>query len=58
LPEDGFAIGALVIHPMFGPGTVLDRKGEGKNLKLTIHFTEHGSKKIAPAYTKLRVQTK
>ena len=54
-PGDGFAVGAGVVHPMFGPGYILDREGAGKTLKLTIHFAEHGSKKILPAYTKLRV---
>ena len=41
--------------PRFGPGRILDREGSGKHLKLTIHFLEHGSKKILPAYTSLRV---
>jgi len=56
-PEDGFAIGALVRHPRFGGGTILDREGRGKQLKLTIRFADHGSKKILPAYTKLLIQT-
>ncbi len=56
-PEDGFTIGALVRHPRFGGGTILDREGRGKHLKLTIRFADHGSKKILPAYTKLLIQT-
>jgi DNA helicase-2/ATP-dependent DNA helicase PcrA len=56
-PEDGFAVGAYVHHPRFGGGRILDREGSGKHLKLTIHFSDHGSKKILPAYTKLQVQT-
>ncbi len=54
--EDGFGVGALVLHPRFGGGKILDREGSGKHLKLTIHFSDHGPKKILPAYTKLRVE--
>ncbi|MCP3977755.1 MAG: UvrD-helicase domain-containing protein [bacterium] len=55
-PGDGFPVGATVVHPKFGGGTILNREGGGKHLKLTIHFPMHGAKKILPAYTKLRVQ--
>jgi DNA helicase-2/ATP-dependent DNA helicase PcrA len=53
--EDGYDIGAQVTHPRFGGGRILDRQGAGKNLKLTIHFADHGRKKILPAYTRLDV---
>jgi len=56
-PADGFAVGALVRHPRFGGGRILDREGSGKHLKLTIEFSDCGPKKIVPAYTKLLVQT-
>jgi DNA helicase-2/ATP-dependent DNA helicase PcrA len=56
-PGDGFPVGALVLHPKFGGGQILGREGSGKNLKLTIHFSEHGPKKILPSYTKLKVET-
>jgi DNA helicase-2/ATP-dependent DNA helicase PcrA len=52
---DGFNVGVKVSHPMFGRGQVLDREGSGKNLKLTIQFTGHGTKRILPAYTQLEV---
>jgi DNA helicase-2/ATP-dependent DNA helicase PcrA len=55
-PEDGFAVGALVLHPRFGGGTILNREGSGKNLKLTIRFSDCGPKKILPSYTSLKVQ--
>jgi len=55
-PADGFAVGARVLHPRFGGGTILDRDGSGKQLKLTIQFNDHGRKKILPAYTKLMVE--
>jgi len=54
---DGFTIGKFVRHPRFGDGRILAREGSGKNLKLTIHFTNFGSKKILPSYTKLQVQS-
>jgi DNA helicase-2/ATP-dependent DNA helicase PcrA len=53
--EDGFDVGAIVRHPRFGGGEILDREGEGKHLKLTIQFVAHGRKKILPAYTALEV---
>jgi DNA helicase-2/ATP-dependent DNA helicase PcrA len=54
--EDGLNVGAFVRHPRFGDGRILDREGAGKRLKLTIAFGSHGTKKILPAYTKLRVE--
>jgi len=54
-PGDGFPVGASVTHPLFGSGFILERQGEGKSLRLTINFSEHGRKKIVPSYTKLRV---
>jgi DNA helicase-2/ATP-dependent DNA helicase PcrA len=56
-PGDGFPVGASVTHPLFGSGFITERAGSGPSLKLTIDFAEHGSKKILPAYTKLRVYT-
>ena len=53
--DDGFDVGAIVRHPRFGGGQILDREGEGKHLKLTIQFAAHGRKKILPAYTALEL---
>jgi DNA helicase-2/ATP-dependent DNA helicase PcrA len=55
-PGDGYPVGARVMHPRFGGGKITQREGHGKNLKLTIHFSEHGPKKILPSYTKLSVE--
>ncbi len=55
-PEDGFAVGIRVSHPMFGSGQVLEREGSGKSLKLTIQFTGYGTKRILPAYTQLTTE--
>jgi DNA helicase-2/ATP-dependent DNA helicase PcrA len=51
-----YPVGATVKHPMFGMGKVVNSEGSGQSLKLTIHFVQHGAKKILPAYTKLLVQ--
>ena len=53
---DNYPIGGDVRHPSFGPGRILSREGSGKHLKLTIHFNDHGVKKILPSYTQLRVR--
>ncbi|HUC42725.1 MAG TPA: UvrD-helicase domain-containing protein [Candidatus Sulfotelmatobacter sp.] len=53
--EDGYSVGATVVHPMFGGGRVVDREGAGRNLKLTIQFPGFGTKKILPAYTQLQI---
>ena len=55
--EDGYSVGSRVIHPRFGVGQIVNREGKEKHLKLTIHFSDHGQKKILPAYTKLRVES-
>ena len=44
-------------YTVFIGGQILDRAGRGKNLKLTIHFSDHGQKKILPSYTKLSVES-
>ena len=54
--DDGFDVGVLVHHPMFGSGKILDREGSGKRLKLTIRFAGSGQKKILPSYTRLEVR--
>ena len=51
-----YPVGATVKHPMFGTGKVVGSEGSGPSLKLTIHFVQHGAKKILPAYTQLLVQ--
>jgi len=55
-PADGLAPGAWVLHPQFGSGQIVEREGDGKNLKLTIFFSDYGTKKILPAYTRLEVR--
>jgi DNA helicase II / ATP-dependent DNA helicase PcrA len=58
-PEaDGFDVGRHVLHPRFGDGKILAREGSGEHLKLTIHFGTEGTKKILPAYTRLKVEVR
>jgi DNA helicase-2/ATP-dependent DNA helicase PcrA len=42
----GFRSGAVVNHPKWGRGTVLQREGDGDDVKLTISFPGYGLKKI------------
>lgn len=52
---DGLRPGAWIRHPQFGAGRILEREGSGRGLKLTIHFSAGGRKKILPAFTRLEV---
>jgi DNA helicase-2/ATP-dependent DNA helicase PcrA len=56
IESGSYPVGATVKHPMFGTGKVVGSEGSGQSLKLTIHFVQHGAKKILPAYTQLLVQ--
>ncbi len=53
--DDGLDVGVYITHPLFGGGRILNREGNGKHIKLTIHFNRHGQKKILPAYTQLEI---
>lgn len=54
-----WAIGLHVRHPQFGSGVVTDLSGEGDELELEITFaSRHGTKKLKPKLTKLRVLDK
>jgi len=41
-----YGVGTQVHHQHFGRGVVQKREGEGEQLKLTVLFRDHGSKKI------------
>lgn len=52
-------VGIHVRHPQFGSGVVTDLTGEGDELELEITFaSRHGTKKLKPKLTKLRVLDK
>ncbi len=48
-----FGVGALVRHPKFGLGTVLQYEGSGAQARVQVNFDEAGSKWLVLAYAKL-----
>ncbi|MFQ5669374.1 MAG: ATP-dependent helicase [Acidobacteriota bacterium] len=48
-------VGMKVLHPRYGPGTILSREGSGLRLKLTVSFPGVGRKKLMARYAGLRV---
>jgi len=49
------AVGARVEHDHFGYGVVEGTRGEGVNLKVTVHFASAGTRTLMAQYAKLRV---
>ena len=49
-----FEPGERIVHPSLGRGTIRDREGAGRSVKLTIEFDEGGTRKVMPAYAELR----
>ena len=47
--------GAIVLHPMFGPGTITETTGSGDKLKLEIRFDKAGTKNVLAKFAKLEV---
>ena len=45
-PVLAYAVGTQVFHQHFGRGVVQKREGEGEELKLTVRFRDHGTKKL------------
>ncbi|MGH7932885.1 MAG: 3'-5' exonuclease, partial [Candidatus Binataceae bacterium] len=52
--RDGFAIGAHVIHQMFGQGVVRRREGRGDAAKVWVHFDRVGIKLLVLKFANLR----
>lgn len=46
--------GERVVHDSFGSGTVGEISGFGRDLKVTVHFAEIGTKKLLVRYANLR----
>ncbi|MGH9359837.1 MAG: 3'-5' exonuclease, partial [Terriglobia bacterium] len=46
-------LGARVRHPKYGFGTIVEREGEGGDLKLTVSFPGYGRKKLIERYASL-----
>ena len=55
-PVKRLKIGAKVVHPRYGRGTVVRREGEGEAAKLTVSFHRHGLKKLVERYAALKVE--
>lgn len=53
--EDDLAEGRVVLHPMFGPGTITETTGSGDKLKLEIRFNKAGTKNVIAKFAKLEV---
>ena len=49
------SVGARILHPSFGLGTIQRRDGAPGNLKLRIQFDAHGRKTIFARYARLEI---
>tara|TARA_A100001391_G_scaffold144495_8_gene102182 strand:+ start:10312 stop:12468 length:2157 start_codon:yes stop_codon:yes gene_type:complete len=52
---NGIVLGARVMHPKFGEGTVLHFEGQGPNARLQINFDGAGTKWLVSQYARLEV---
>ncbi|MGB6688591.1 MAG: UvrD-helicase domain-containing protein [Terracidiphilus sp.] len=50
----GLKKGQRVRHAKYGEGAVLMREGEGEDAKLTVHFAQHGLKKLMEKFANLQ----
>jgi len=48
-----FVKGERVIHQTFGPGSVVEISGFGRDLKVTVDFQDSGRKKLLLRYAAL-----
>jgi len=55
LPSNGISLGARVLHPKFGEGTILHFEGQGPNARLQINFDGAGTKWLVSQYARLEV---
>ncbi|MGB2247684.1 MAG: DNA helicase II [Alcanivorax sediminis] len=53
--SNGIVLGARVLHPKFGEGTVLHFEGQGPNARLQINFDGAGTKWLVSQYARLEV---
>ncbi len=50
----GIALGATVLHPKFGEGTVLGYEGNGSHARVQVNFNTAGTKWLVLAYANLQ----
>jgi len=53
--SNGISLGARVLHPKFGEGTILQFEGQGPNARLQINFDGAGTKWLVSQYARLEV---
>ncbi|MGB8956986.1 MAG: DNA helicase PcrA [Tumebacillaceae bacterium] len=55
VPDDSWKVGDRIIHPQWGQGMILDKRGQEESLELTIMFHPSiGEKKVLPRFTKMK----
>jgi DNA helicase II / ATP-dependent DNA helicase PcrA len=52
-PGSNPLIGQRVRHATYGTGTIINVEGEGEDRKLTVRFSDHGTKKLMERYANL-----
>jgi len=50
----GIRKGQRVLHAKYGEGQVIQREGQGEDVKLTVLFARHGMKKLMEKFANLR----
>jgi DNA helicase-2/ATP-dependent DNA helicase PcrA len=51
--QTGFSLGARVMHPKFGEGTIINFEGSGPQSRVQVAFNGEGIKWLVTAYAKL-----
>lgn len=44
--DDPFTAGAVVMHPAFGPGKIIQRNGSGRDTRVVVFFKDRGQKTL------------
>ncbi|MFZ0427240.1 MAG: UvrD-helicase domain-containing protein, partial [Acidobacteriota bacterium] len=52
--NSGLVEGAIIVHEKFGKGRILKVEPAGEDLKVTVRFPSHGTKKLLQSYAKLK----
>jgi len=47
-------IGRRVRHPKYGVGTIVEVEGEDEERRLSVRFSEYGTKKLVERYAQLK----
>ncbi len=55
--DDPFRPGVHVLHPVFGPGKIVQRNGSGRDSKVVVFFKKRGQKTLMLRAAKLKVIT-